>query len=151
MTRMESNCGNPRKIVSTALRQVASSNFEPAFTAYELNTYRFESGEQSKKRKSDEVNLRVSEISKIQLKVHPKARSTQKRRAKLLASTFRWVDLIRFDIFVIVSHETVVHNLNRHHNSAAVLLFGTSTFCFRAKSPGFLDEHRNMEIGAYGA
>jgi hypothetical protein len=50
---MESTCGNIRKIVSTALRGTASFDFEPAFTPYEFNTYRFESGEQSEKRQTD--------------------------------------------------------------------------------------------------
>jgi hypothetical protein len=37
----------------------------------------------------------------MQQKVHPKARSTQKRRAKPLASMFRWVHPIRLGIFAI--------------------------------------------------
>jgi hypothetical protein len=53
MTRMESTCGNIRKIVSTALRGTASFNSKTAFTPYEFNTYRFESGEQPKKRQND--------------------------------------------------------------------------------------------------
>jgi hypothetical protein len=52
LTRMESACENLRKIASTRPLIVSPSNFEPAFTPHEFDTYRFESGEQPEKRKA---------------------------------------------------------------------------------------------------
>jgi urease accessory protein UreH len=86
-----------------------------------------------------EVNLQVSGHSANAAESASKSQkyaeeTSQATRINVQVGSPHQIRYLRY-----LSHETVIHNLNRHYNSAAILLFRSSTFCFRAKSTGFLD------------